>query len=465
MQEELQYKKMIETPTKKLVLILGIPTIISMLVTAIYNIADTFFVSQLGKSASSAVGVVFSLMAIVQAIGFTFGMGSGSLISSKLGEKKNDEAQKIGSSSFYIAIGLGILLSTFSFIFIKPLLNFLGATETNYSYAYNYAVYIILGYPVMIGSFVLNNILRAEGKSKLSMIGLTLGGVLNIGLDPLLIYGFNMGIAGAAVATLISQVISFLVLLAMFIFKKSIIRLSIKDISSNINVYLDVIKVGFPSLCRQGLASIATILLNRQAGDIGGDAALSAISIVSKVFMVIFSISLGIGQGYQPVCGYNYFAKKYDRVKEAMMFTFVCGTALMTIMSIFFSIFANGILSFFIDDEEVIEIGKTALRFQCISMPFLSLNVICNMTYQSIRSKLKATILSCCRQGLFFIPLVFILPSLLQLTGVELIQAMADFFTFLFTIPFFISLYKDINKKIEEQKKKDEVQSLYYNFE
>lgn len=465
MQEELQYKKMIETPTKKLVLILGIPTIISMLVTAIYNIADTFFVSQLGKSASSAVGVVFSLMAIVQAIGFTFGMGSGSLISSKLGEKKNDEAQKIGSSSFYIAIGLGILLSTFSFIFIKPLLNFLGATETNYSYAYDYAVYIILGYPVMIGSFVLNNILRAEGKSKLSMIGLTLGGVLNIGLDPLLIYGFDMGIAGAAVATLISQVISFLVLLAMFVFKKSIIRLSIKDITSNINVYLDVIKVGFPSLCRQGLASIATILLNRQAGDIGGDAALSAISIVSKVFMVIFSVSLGIGQGYQPVCGYNYFAKKYDRVKEAMMFTFVCGTALMTIMSIFFSIFAEGIISFFIDDEEVIEIGKTALRFQCISMPFLSLNVICNMTYQSIRSKLKATILSCCRQGLFFIPLVFILPSLLQLTGVELIQAMADFLTFLFTIPFFISLYKDINKKIEEQKKKDEVQSLYYNFE
>ena len=457
MQEELQYKKMINTPTKKLVLTLGIPTVISMLITSIYNIADTFFVAGLGKSASSAVGVVFALMAIVQAIGFTFGMGSGSLISSKFGERKNDEAQRYGSSAFYIAIFLGVLLSVFSVIFINPLINLLGATETNRDLVYDYAIYIIIGFPVMIGSFVLNNILRAEGKSKLAMIGLTTGGLLNIALDPLFIITFNMGISGAAVATLISQTISFLILLAMFVFKKSIITLSIKYLSFKFNTYLDIIKIGLPSLCRQGLASIASICLNRQAGAIGGDAAQSAMSIVSKAFMVIFSISLGVGQGYQPVCGYNYFAKRYDRVKEAMMFTFFCGTVLMTAMSIVFFIFSSSVISFFIDDKEVINIGKMALRYQCISMPFLSLNVICNMTYQSIRSKYKATLLSCCRQGIFFIPLVFILPSLFELTGLELVQALSDFLTFLFTIPFFIHLLKDINKKIKEMDKKETV--------
>ena len=451
MQEELQYKKMTETPTKKLVLQLGIPTIISMLITAIYNIADTFFVSQLGESASSAVGVVFSLMAVIQAVGFTFGMGAGSLISSKLGEKKNEEAQTIGSSSFYVAISLGLIIMILSLLFIKPLLVFLGATDTNYTYTYDYAIYIIFGFPVMVGSFVLNNILRAEGKSKLSMIGLTTGGILNIILDPIFIYALDLNIAGAAIATLISQSISFIILLSMYLCKRTIVRLSIKDITKDMSVYLEVVKIGFPSLCRQGLASIATILINRAARDIGGDVAQSAISIVSKVFMVIFSISLGIGQGYQPVCGYNYFAKRYDRVKEAMLFTFVFGCVIMTVLSILFFIFAEAVIDFFIDSEEVIEIGKSALRFQCISMPLQSLNVICNMTFQSTRKKVRATLLSCCRQGIFFIPLVLILPNLLKLTGIELVQAGSDFLTFLFTIPFFIHLIKEINSLIKNQ--------------
>lgn len=459
--EELQFKKMTQTNTKRLVVTLGVPTIISMLVTAIYNIADTFFVSQLGKSASGAVGVVFSLMAIVQAIGFTFGMGSGSLISSKLGEKKDEEAQKIGSSAFYGALLLGVIFSIICFCFFDSILKMLGATDTVLPYARSYASYIIAGFPVMIASFVMNNILRAEGKSKLSMIGLTAGGILNIILDPIFITIFNLGISGAAIATLISQTVSMLILLSMFVFRKSIIKLSVKEISKDISVYLDVIKVGLPSLCRQGLASIASILLNRQAGAYGSDAALSAMSIVSKVFMVIFSISLGIGQGYQPVCGYNYFAKKYDRVKEAMVFTFICGTVTMTTMCIIFSIFAKQTIGFFINDEEVISIGAQALRFQCFSLPFLSLNVICNMTYQSIRHKYKATLLSSCRQGIFFIPLVFILPSMLELVGVELVQAMSDFLTFVISVPFFIMILKDLNNKISENTKKANVDLEY----
>ena len=449
--EEKQYNKMINTPVKKLVLTLGIPTTISMLVTSIYNIADTLFVSGLGEGATGAVGVVFPLMAIVQAIGFTFGMGASSMISSKLGEKKDKDAQKLGSSAFYVAILLGLLLAIFSFIFLKPLMVVLGATENNLPYAMDYATYIIYGYPIMIGSFVLNNILRSEGKALLSMIGLTVGGVLNIILDPIFINVLNMGISGAAVATLISQAISFGILLSMFIFKKSIITLSPKYITKESWVYKDVLKVGFPSLCRQGLASIATVFLNRQAGAYGGDPALDAMSVVSKIFMIVFSTSLGIGQGYQPVCGYNYFAKRYDRVKEAMMFTLVCGSALMFITCTGLFIFAEPVMSIFgKQSPETVEIGTRVIRYQSIAMPFLSLNVIANMSFQSTKKKLSATILSCCRQGIFFIPLIWLLPAVVELTGVELTQALSDFLTFLFTIPFFVRFVKELNNKIKE---------------
>lgn len=449
--EELQYNKMINTPVKKLVLKLGIPTTISMLVTSIYNIADTYFVSNLDEGAAGAVGVVFPLMAIVQAIGFTFGMGASSMISSKLGEKKDKDAQKLGSSAFYVAISLGILLAIFSMIFIKPLMRVLGATDTNIGFAMNYAKYIIFGYPIMIGSFVLNNILRSEGKALLSMIGLTAGGILNIILDPIFIHGFDMGIAGAAVATLISQATSFIILLSMFIFKKSIITLSPKYITKEMWVYKDVLKVGFPSLCRQGLASIATIFLNNQAGAFGGDAALDAMSIVSKIFMIVFSASLGIGQGYQPVCGYNYFAKRYDRVKEAMMFTLIWGAVLMFLTCTVLFIFAEPIMKAFVSNGgEAIAIGTRVIRYQSLAMPFMSLNVIANMSFQSTKKKISATILSCCRQGIFFIPFIFVLPAIFQLGGVEMTQALSDFCTFLFTIPFFIVFVKELNSKIKE---------------
>ena len=450
--EERQYNKMINTPVKKLVLTLGIPTTISMLVTSIYNIADTYFVSKLGEGAAGAVGVVFPLMAIVQAIGFTFGMGSGSMISSKLGEKKDKDAQKLGSSAFYVAMILGIVLATFSLIFINPLMKLLGATDTNIDYAVNYARYIIFGYPIMIGSFVLNNILRSEGKSLLSMIGLTTGGILNIILDPIFINTFDMGISGAAIATIISQFISFIILLSMFLFKKSIITLSPKFITKESWVYKDIIKVGFPSLCRQGLASLSTILLNNQAGIYGGDPALDAMSIVSKVYMIVFSASLGIGQGYQPVCGYNYFAKKYSRVKEAMFFTFACGFTLMLITCSGLFIFAETLMGAFVSgSKEVVEIGARVIRYQSIAMPFLSLNVISNMSFQSTKKKIQATILSCCRQGIFFVPFILLLPLMFELTGVELTQALSDFCTFLFTIPFFIVFVKELNRKIKTE--------------
>lgn len=447
--EEFQFNKMVNTPIKKLIINLSIPTTISMLVTAIYNIADTAFVGKLGISASGAVGVVFSFMAIVQAIGFTLGMGGGSYISSLLGQKRDDDAQEVGSTSFYSAIFLGILLLVFGMIFLRPMLSVLGATPTVLPYAEDYARYIVIGAPIMTSSFVLNNILRAEGKAKLAMIGLTTGGLLNIALDPLFIYGFNLGISGAAIATLVSQSISFIILLSMFLLKKSIIRLSLFRLSKRAYVYLEIFRIGFPSLCRQGFASLASILLNNQAGKYGGDACLSAMTIISKIFMVIFSVCLGIGQGYQPVSGYNYFSKNYKRCKEAMFFTYIVSTCLMTLLSLMFFIFASDVMRVFIEDSDAIAIGKIALRYQCIALPLVPLNTICNMTFQSTRKKFRAALLSCCRQGLFFIPTIIFLPMLLGLNGVELSQSIADILTFLFSLIFFIHYCIDLNKKIK----------------
>ena len=455
--EEKEYVKMTQTPIRKLIISLAIPTIISMLITAIYNVADTFFVSRLGVSASGAVGVVFPLMSIIQAVGFTLGMGGGSNISAKLGEKNNEEAQKIGAAAFYGSLFFGLLLTIFGMIFIKDLLMLLGSTETTLPYAYDYGKYIIYGAPIMAASFVLNNILRSEGKAKFSMIGLTIGGVLNCILDPIFIYVFNMGISGAAIATLISQCVSFMILLSFFLMKKSIITLNPKYITFQVKYYLETIKVGMPSLFRQGLASIATIMLNNQAGNFGGDEALSGMSIVSKIFMILFSIALGIGQGYQPVCGYNYASKNYKRVRESMMFTLVSCTLVMIMTGIIIFILSNPLIRAFIGEdvenvEEVVKIGGTALRFQCLAMPFMGINLVSNMTFQSTRKKFLATLLSSCRQGLFFIPLVLILPLCIGILGVELTQPLSDVLTCLFTIPFFVKFLKDL-KELEYSQK------------
>lgn len=448
--QEIQYKRMTETPIPKLIMTLAIPTVISMLVTAIYNIADTYFVSQLGKSVSGAVSVVFSLMAIIQAAGFTLGMGASSVISRALGKKDYKKANSCASAAFFTSLAVGAALAIFGSIFSERLMGSLGATDTVLPYAQEYGKYILLGAPVMMSSFVLNNVLRAEGKATYSMVGLAFGGVLNVVLDPIFIFNFGMGISGAAIATIISQVISFFVLISAFVLGKSIVKLQPKAIFDYGATIIETINTGAPSFCRQGLSSISTILLNTQAGIHGGDAALSAMGIVSKVFMCIFCIGLGVGQGYQPVAGYNYSSGNYVRLKKAFGFTYIIGTIIMLVLGGGAFVFAPQILAFFIDDASVIEIGTRALRFQAITMPLLPINVVCNMTFQSLGYKIKAIVLSCCRQGLFFIPCVMILPNLLSLNGVELTQATADFLTSLVSIPFAILFIKEINNKISD---------------
>ena len=436
-----QFDKMINEPVSKLIAKLAVPTVISMLVTSIYNMADTFFVSQINTQASAAVGIVFPIMSIIQACGFTLGMGAGSLISIKLGQKKNDEGSVICSTAFFTAIIIGILITIFGVLFSSGFLHLVGASEAVLPYAKAYARYIFLGAPFMCASFVLNNCLRSEGKSFFSMIALTSGGLINIVLDPIFIFGFKLGISGAAIATLISQTISFSILLSWYLRKKVICRLSLK-LYGKPQVLGKIVNTGIPSLARQGLASLSTIILNTMAGTYGGDSAVAGMSIVTKICMFIASIMIGIGQGFSPVSGYNYGAKRYDRVFEAWLFMILSGFGIMTLMSSLCMIFAPQILRAFRDDDMVVQIGTVALRWQAGFIPFHPLIVGTNMLMQSTRHVKQATFLSMNRQGIFFIPAILILPALFGLTGVEISQFVADVCSAICAIPFAIAFFK-----------------------
>ena len=446
-----QVEKMTTQPIPRLITTLAVPTIVSMLITSIYNMADTFFVSQLGTSATGAVGIVFSLMAIIQAVGFTLGIGSGSLISRMLGARKHAEAEKIASTGFFAAIAFGLLLTGFGLFFIDPLMALLGATKTILPYARDYAKYILLGAAVMSSSFVLNNVLRSEGKATLAMVGITAGGLLNIVLDPIFIFTFHLGIAGAAIATILSQIISFLILLSCFLRHKSLLHLGFRNISWKWEDLSAIIKTGLPSFFRQGLASIATVMLNVNAA-VYGDAAVAAMSVVGKVFMLILSVLIGFGQGYQPVVGFNYGAGRYQRVKQSFTFTTIVSFVMMGILAAAGFVFAPQVIQLFTKaDAQVLEIGTYAMRAQCLALFIQPLGVISNMTFQSIGKPAEATFLSACRQGVFFLPLIIILPRLWQLRGVELTQPLADVLTFIVCFPFLFKFFKELNQKIAEQ--------------
>ena len=441
-----QYEKMTETPLPKLITSLAIPTIISMLITGFYNAADTYFVSKIGTSASAATGIVFSLMTLIQAVSFCIGMGCGSTISRRLGQKRKEEADIIASSGLLFGILFGLVLVVFGNLFIEPLMKVLGSTKTILPYAKAYAKYILIAAPFMAGSFILNNMLRAEGKARLSMMGIVSGAIINILLDPIFIFLFKMGISGAAIATGISQLISFSILFSFYIKKKTVINLSTKNFSKDIFTYLMILRNGLPSFCRQGLASISTVALNFNAA-FYGDEAVADMSIVGKVFMLIFSVLIGYGQGYQPVVGYNYGAKKYERVKDAFKFTLQAGTIILTILAIIGFILSPTIIKAFINDEKVIEIGTSALRYQCVVMPIMMLGVLANMTFQCVGKPWRATFLSSCRQGIYFLPLILILPQIFGITGVEITQPLSDVFTFLTSAPFVFSFIKKLPRE------------------
>lgn len=441
-----QYIKMTKTPVPKLIISLGIPTTVSMLVTSVYNMADTFFVGKYGTSASGAIGVVFGLMAIIQAIGFMFGQGAGSLCSRALGAKKKDDATMYSSTGFFVSIAMGIFIMVFGLIFINPLMRLLGSTDTILPYARDYAKYILMAAPFMCGSCVLNNVLRYEGMALFSMIGLATGGILNIFGDWILMSRMNMGVEGAGISTAVSQIVSFFILLSMFIRKKTSGKLSIYKVSKNIQNIILICKTGAPALVRQGLTSISTMLLNDYAGNYS-DAAVAAMSIVNRICFFTFATALGIGQGFQPVCAFNYGAKEYGRVKKAFLFTFMVGEVFLASVAVVGIFVAEPLISIFRDDAKVIEIGVVALTVQFIGQIFQPLSVCANMMFQSVGKTGIATGLSMLRSGLFFLPILIISTHLFGLKGIQYSQGIADILTMFVALPFVFSFIRELDKK------------------
>ena len=440
-----KYTLMTTAPVPRLIGSLAVPTIISMLITSFYVMADTYFVGKINTQSTAAVGISFSVMAIIQAFGFFFGHGSGNYISRKLGAREYQSAEKMASTGFFCAFIAGTLITVFGLIFLSPICKALGSTSTILPYSETYLGIILLGAPFMASSLVLNNQMRFQGNAVYAMIGIIVGAVLNIGLDPLLIFVFDMGIAGAGIATLASQICSFIILLYMDR-KGENIRIRFSNFTPKLSLLKEILYGGSPSLCRQGLASTATILLNVAAGRYG-DAAIAGMSIVTRICMFINSFVIGFGQGFQPVCGFNHGAGFYTRVRHGFWFCIKLGVIFLSICSIIGYIYAPEIVSWFRkEDAQVIEIGARALRWQLITLPLGTWVILCNMLLQTIRKPVRAVILSSARQGLFFIPFILILPYLLGLQGVEMCQAAADLCSFLLAIPLTIGVLKGMRE-------------------
>lgn len=444
-----KYIKMTETPIPKLVITLGIPTTISMLITNIYNMADSYFVSQISDSAGGATSVVFGIMTILQAFGFMFGHGAGSHISRLLGKKDSENASKFASTSFFYSLLCGIIILVGGLIFLEPLMYLLGSTDTILPYAKDYGMWILIAAPAMTASCVLNNILRYEGMATLAMIGLTTGGILNIILDPVFIIFLDMGIEGAGLATAVSQYISFGILLYMFLAQRTQSKLSLKFIDKKFKTIFNIVKDGLPSFARQGLNSVSTVVLNAQA-KMYGDVAIAAMGYVSKTAGLIFSVGLGIGQGFQPVASFNYGAQKYQRVRKASIFTFLFSTSFLGVISFGCYIYANEIMYIFGESNEVVAIGGVALKMFCISMLFFPVSVVATMLFQSIGKSISALILSCLQNGLLLIPMYYILPIYCDIVGIQVARPLAYILSAFASAPMLIVFLRKLKKQEAE---------------
>lgn len=439
-----RYDYMTRTPVHSLITALAIPTIISMMVTHLYNMADTFFVGRISTQATAAVGVVLSIMNLIQAVGFLCGHGSGNYMSRMLGAGQIKEAEETAATGFVLAFILGGAITLGGVLNLNWLAHALGATNTIINDTESYMRIILYGAPFMTSQLVINNQLRFQGSAVYAMVGLVSGAVLNIALDPLFIFAFGLGVSGAALATVISQIVSFAILLVGST-KGPNLRIHFKNIRLNAHYLIQIINGGTPSLCRNGLMSLAVILLNHAAGSLGGDAAIAGMSVVNRVTLFLNSALIGFGQGYQPVCSYNYGAGLHGRVKDGYKFCVKYGTLFLACVAVLCSYFASDIIKFFRDDPAVIIIGVTALRWQMLTFSFNATITISNMMLQSIGKGVRASIIASARSGLFFVPCIIIMPKILGLLGVETAQPCADFLSFLLVIPFTYSVWKDMN--------------------
>lgn len=434
MNQATQYDKMSNTPIPKLILGLSVPAVISMLVTNIYNLVDTAFVGQLGTSASGAIGIVFGFMAIIQAFGFLFGQGAGSILSRALGQRDTERASVHATAGFLGSFFCGVLICICGFLYLDDIVFLLGSTETIAPYAKTYITYILLSTPFMCSCLTMNNILRYEGKAFLGMIGLMAGAVLNMAGDPLLMFGLHMGISGAGLSTALSQLVSWGILLGMFLSGKTESKISLRNAKlATLPMLGNIIATGFPSLLRQALNSITTVLLNNSCAQYS-DAAVAAMSIVSRIVFFAFSVALGVGQGFQPVSAFSYGAKKYTRLRKGFRFACLMSEGIILVSCGILIAFSGSLIGLFRDDPEVIRIGTRALRLQALATLVLPPCMVVEMLFQSTGKRLGASILSSLRSGLFFIPALLILPRIRGLSGIQEAQP----FSLLISVPFFV---------------------------
>ncbi|MDR2601600.1 MAG: MATE family efflux transporter [Spirochaetaceae bacterium] len=441
-----KFEMMTTAPVERLVVKQAVPAVIIMLTSALYNMADTYFVSSLGTSAVAAVGVSFSLMNIIQAVGFFFGHGSGNFISRALGARKAEDAGNMAATGFFSAFIAGLVVAVSGSIFLDPLARLLGSTGTILPYARDYLRFILIAAPFMVSSLMLNNLLRYQGSAAFGMIGMVSGAVINVCLDPLFIFTLRLGVAGAALATLISQIASCVLLFAVGCARGGNVRISPRNFSPSFKKYREILRGGSPSLLRQAVASLSAVLLNHAAGAYG-DAVIAAISIVNRVFLFSGAAVIGFGQGFQPVCGFNYGAKRYDRVKKAFWFCLRLSTVLLTLLAAAGFVFAPDIIAFFRkDDPQVVSVGALALRAQCFSFPLVGWILLVGFLLQTMGKGVPASVLAFSRQGLFLIPLLFILVPPLGVLGIQICTPIADFLTFLLALPLGMrALRKDLS--------------------
>lgn len=412
---------------------LAIPAIIGMLINAVYNFVDTMFVSWIGTEAMSAAQVGFPVFMMISAFGQLYGVGGGSYISRLLGEQKHKQANQTASVVYFTAIGSGLLVGVLGLVFLQPLLSLFGATAANYDYSIAYTSILLIGAIFIMGNMALNNLLRAEGSAIASMTGLMLGAILNIILDPLFIFVFDMGVGGAALATILAQAVTTIYLLSVYMRGKTTLKIQLKNFKPTKTIYAETFKIGLPTLIRQLLASFTIGIMNKAAAGFGTEA-VAAIGIVSKIFMMGFYALIGYTQGFLPVAGFNYGAKKNDRVLEATKSATRITTLYCLLAFAVFSFFAESIVMIFRPEPAVMEIAVKGLRIWALSFPILGYSMVVNMLFQAIGKAREAGFLSIARQGIFLLPLLFILPSTFGLTGVLMSQPLADMLTLVVTI-------------------------------
>ena len=438
------YEFLTQAPVSRVILTMAVPTIVSMLVTCFYVIVDTYFVGQLNTQSTAAVGIVFPLMSLIQAIGSFFGHGSGAYMSRELGARRTDNASSMATTGLVYALLIGILIAVVALLFLRPLSLVLGSTPTSLPFTEQYMAIILLGAPFQIASFTLNSQLRMQGNARYAMWGIISGALLNVILDPILIFACGLQLRGAALATVIGQIVSVAVLLAMCHFRATTgVRLRPRFFSLHWHYVREIVYGGSPSLSRQGLASISVVLLNVAAAGYG-DAAVAAMSIVSRVTMLVMAVIVGLGQGFQPFCGYCYGAALYNRLRHGFWFTVRVGFIFLLFFSAVFFCFAEQTIAVFRDDAIVIAVGSTALRWHLAVYPLNAYIMAGNMMLQTTRRPLRANVLSSARKGLVFIPFILILPHLFGLMGIAMCQAVCDVVTFIIAIPIVRSAFREM---------------------